>query len=556
MNISEKIQPRNFDKIKKEHPSPDILIEITSPLNLSTAFELLMEMVILKNLKLEVKHGGETHENIDHMIELVTYIHNCFVEKHKVRTINNIKISPELCCPLSLHLMSDPVILASGQTYERCFIKEWLDRGFRVCPKTQETLVHNNLIPNYTVKDMIDNFCVKYNLKITQEVYNGGIGRFRQSWKSFHRTDQHISQTEWMKISALTETESSCTSTSYCRFSTSTSFQESIISVGSDEDTSQSGYIKYSPKSIHSRQLPSLSSVETKIYSIIEDMKTPDDGIKLHRDATDALRNITQKDPNERIVVFKCGAIDTLVDLLGSTSDSKTQENIVTCLHNLSLSDKDNKMKIGTTTCLNLLVHVLRTGNSVTKENSAATLNNLAAIDNKNKKNIGKSGAIEALTELLGHGTPREKKDATDALIRLSYIHENSKRIVEAGGVRYLIELIDPVIGLIEKAVTVLANIATTDVGRSSIAREGGIPVLVNIIELGTSRGKENAASALLQLCTYHLSSCREAIQEGVIPPLVALSRNGSSRAKEKVTNLFYISIQFLLLLGFLYIFF
>ncbi|CAN1760681.1 U-box domain-containing protein 4 [Linum perenne] len=47
---------------------------------------------------------------------------------------------PDLCCPLSLELMTDPVIVASGQTYERAFIKTWIEHGLTVCPKTRHVL--------------------------------------------------------------------------------------------------------------------------------------------------------------------------------------------------------------------------------------------------------------------------------------------------------------------------------------------------------------------------------------------------------------------------------
>lgn len=109
---------------------------------------------------------------------------------------------------------------------------------------------------------------------------------------------------------------------------------------------------------------------------------------------------------------------------------------------------------------------------------------------------------------------------------------------MQAGAVRYLVELMDPAAGMVDKAVAVLSNLATIHEGRIAIGQEGGIPVLVEVVELGSSRGKENAAAALLQLCTSNNRFCTMVLQEGAVPPLVALSQSGTPRAKEKAQAL------------------
>ncbi|KAF3576607.1 hypothetical protein DY000_02032675, partial [Brassica cretica] len=74
--------------------------------------------------------------------------------------------------------------------------------------------------------------------------------------------------------------------------------------------------------------------------------------------------------------------------------------------------------------------------------------------------------------------------------------------------------------------------------GRQAIVREGGIPLLVETVDSGSQRGKENAASVLLQLCLNSPKFCTLVLQEGAIPPLVALSQSGTQRAKEKAQQL------------------
>ncbi|KAF9596088.1 hypothetical protein IFM89_007141 [Coptis chinensis] len=77
----------------------------------------------------------------------------------------------KLSCKLSkMKMMERPIIVASGQTYERTYIRKWLDLGLTVCPKTRQTLSHTNLIPNYTVKALIANWCETNNVNIPDPV--------------------------------------------------------------------------------------------------------------------------------------------------------------------------------------------------------------------------------------------------------------------------------------------------------------------------------------------------------------------------------------------------
>ncbi|KAF3612296.1 hypothetical protein FXO38_36921, partial [Capsicum annuum] len=100
------------------------------------------------------------------MITLVSHMHDCFVTVKQSQSCTTVPIPPDFCCPLSLELMTDPVIVASGQTYERAFIRRWIDLGLTVCPKTRQTLGHTTLIPNYTVKALIANWCEINNVKL------------------------------------------------------------------------------------------------------------------------------------------------------------------------------------------------------------------------------------------------------------------------------------------------------------------------------------------------------------------------------------------------------
>ncbi|MBA0608359.1 hypothetical protein Godav_020590 [Gossypium davidsonii] len=239
-----------------------------------------------------------------------------------------------------------------------------------------------------------------------------------------------------------------------------------------------------------------LSGIETQVKKLVEDLKST--SVDTQREAASQLR--LKKMPSR---------------------------------HFLSIND-NNKTAIANANAIEPLIRVLKTGSPEAKENSAATLFSLSVIED-NKVRTGRSGAIRPLVDLLRNGTPRGKKDAATALFNLSIFHENKAQIVEDDAVRYLVDLMDPAAGMVDKAVAVLANLATIPEGRTTIGQEGGIPVLFEVVELGSARGKEYAAAALLQLCTNSSRFCIMVLQGGAVPPLVALSQSGTPRAKEKV---------------------
>ena len=69
------------------------------------------------------------------------------------------QIPDDFKCPISLEIMSDPVILSSGHTFDRWSIQRWLDSGHRTCPITKLPLPeHPSLIPNHALRSLISNY--------------------------------------------------------------------------------------------------------------------------------------------------------------------------------------------------------------------------------------------------------------------------------------------------------------------------------------------------------------------------------------------------------------
>ncbi|XP_072954720.1 U-box domain-containing protein 8 [Typha angustifolia] len=70
-----------------------------------------------------------------------------------------VEFPDDFRCPISLEVMTDPVILSSGHTFDRASIQRWLDSGNRTCPVTKLPLPPSpSLIPNHALRSLISHF--------------------------------------------------------------------------------------------------------------------------------------------------------------------------------------------------------------------------------------------------------------------------------------------------------------------------------------------------------------------------------------------------------------
>ncbi|KAF9600689.1 hypothetical protein IFM89_011360 [Coptis chinensis] len=258
--------------------------------------------------------------------------------------------------------------------------------------------------------------------------------------------------------------------------------------------------------------------------------------IDVQRQAALELRLLAKNKQENRLKIARAGAVRPLISLI-SSSDSQLQEYGVTAILNLSLCDENKELvtKLG---AIKPLVKALRTGSTTSKENSACALFRLSQIE-ENKIRIGRSGAIPLLVNLLQNGSSRGKKDSSTALYSLCSMKENKIRAIEAGIMKPLLDLMaDFESGMVDKAASVLNILVSFKEGKEALVKEDGIPVLVEIVEVGSNRQKEIATAILLQICEENLVYCSIVASEGAIPPLISLLESGTSRAKEKAESL------------------
>lgn len=413
------------------------------------------------------------------------------LKKRKVPTNNRqdqsfssslvMNVPDEFRCPISLDLMNDPVIIASGHTYDRSSIAQWINSGHHTCPKSGQRLIHMALIPNYALRSLIHQWC----------------------------QDNMITTTE--QSASSSEMERSCSKRRSCESSVD------HISVTK----------------------AAVDAVKMTAEFLVGKLATGSRDIQ--RQAAYELRLLAKTGMDNRRLIADAGAIPFLVTLLTSP-DSRIQENAVTALLNLSIHE-NNKMLIMAAGAIDSIVEVLQSGKTMeAKENAAATVFSLSIIG-ENKAIIGAHPrAIPALVRLLGEGTTAGKRDAATALFNLALLNVNRGKVILSGAVPLLIDLLtDDKAGITDDALAVLALLLGCAQGLEQIRRSRDlVPLLVDLLRFGSSKGKENAITLLLGLCKDGGEEVapRLLMNPFSIPSLQRLTADGSLKARRKADAL------------------
>ncbi|GLT70634.1 hypothetical protein SLA2020_426990 [Shorea laevis] len=167
---------------RKDNRNADsaILERLAIKLELHTITNLNEETMAVRKL-VKDQRGGRIAENIQQMIDLLGRLKQIAglkettialdgpVSSKSLRRCQSAFIPHEFLCPITLEIMTDPVIVATGQTFERESISKWLDFNHRTCPKTGQTLEHLSLAPNFALKNLIQQWCKENNFELPKK---------------------------------------------------------------------------------------------------------------------------------------------------------------------------------------------------------------------------------------------------------------------------------------------------------------------------------------------------------------------------------------------------
>ncbi|KAJ0725847.1 putative U box domain, armadillo-like helical, Zinc finger, RING/FYVE/PHD-type [Helianthus annuus] len=438
--------------------------------------------------------------------------------KPSFRQSGQVLIPPEeLRCPISLQLMYDPVVIASGQTYERICIEKWFGDGHNTCPKTQQLLGHLGVTPNYCVKGLVASWCEHNGIVVPD-------GPPESLDLNYCRLS--LSETESVNSKPVESGE-------MCKYKgmkvAPLPFEESDVIAEVEGDGDMTAAVEH----------------EGDVFETYDEylaVLRTEDNLREKCRVVEKIRRLLKDDEEARIYMGANGFVEALLRFLelGLREESGfAQESGAMALFNLAVNNNRNKETMLSAGLLSLLMQMIHGSKSV---NAAIALYlNLSCLDQA-KPVIGSSNAVPFLINALQDVFDSQcKTDSLHTLYHLSSFHPNIPTLIACG----IIPALQPFItdpsssSWTEKAIAVLINLAVTNSGRDEIVTSPGlVSGLSMLLDIGEPEVQEQAAACLLILCTGSDTCCEMVLQEGVIPSLVAISVNGTVRGKQKAEKL------------------
>lgn len=454
-------------------------------------------------------------------------------------SLGGLPVPPEeYRCPISLQLMSDPVVIASGQTYERACIEKWFTESHDTCPKSQQKLSHLSVTPNYCIKGLIVSWCEKHGVKVPDPITRPlptSPSRLDLS-DSVDITYQHDDCVKGVKSPLEDNQDARILEEADDNIPAShlgvNYYRDSIFLQENEEsnemcDTS----VSWPCDTIKSEKTDEDNC--SKYERLLTSLTTPP--LESQSRAVEEVKCLSEDDDKACYNIGASGLIPPLVSFLRSAidaSDTEAQKNGAMVLLSVAKVDR-NKVLIISAGALPLLLDLIH---SEIMEIAVAVLLTLSSLDD-NKASFVPSGVIPLLLELLeSHDHCRH--DAVNILYNLSTIIWKWSNMLSVASVSKLVHLFG-VIELRDKCITILNNLACTEEGRAAISEtEDCVPAMAELLDTGTSVEQEQATNILLLLCTNSFEHSQLVLREGVIPSLVNISVNGSPNGRDKAQKL------------------
>ncbi|XP_024932209.2 U-box domain-containing protein 5 isoform X2 [Ziziphus jujuba] len=430
--------------------------------------------------------------------------------KAQINMLSKAVPPEEFKCPISCRLMYDPVVIASGQTYERMWIQKWIDEGHDTCPKTNMKLTNLSLTPNSAMKELMSSWCTKYGVTISDpsvqpealhlwETSSTSIASFGSSMNDlrlpidvssislgsidtgYNSDSSHAKTVDGLSL-VQSDSDRCQSDANMCKLDL-----ESLSKLGELSWESQckvvedvKNKLKYNDQACHSLSLENF--VEPLIMFLkdahdLEDVKPQRDGFQLLSTFVSKTRNQIPHLPEDAF------------DLLASFLDSEVSEEVLAILEILS-SHRYCRHKITASGALTSILKFLNSGSIDFQEQALKILYNLSS-NNDGHSNIVPPECIPTLVSFFKHSD------------------------------------------LAGYSLFIMKNLCDTEEARVCITEtKGCIASIAEVLETENCQDQELAVAILLSLCSQRVEYCQLVMDEGVIPALVNISVNGNDKGQ------------------------
>ncbi|KAL5989778.1 hypothetical protein ACLOJK_010672 [Asimina triloba] len=300
-----------------------------------------------------------------------------------------VTVPKDFCCPISLDLMRDPVVVSSGQTYDRASIVRWMEEGHRNCPNSGQLITHDRLIPNRALRGLIQQWCADNNIPLDPPE----------------------------NPDAAADTVAG-TAPSKAALGANTATAELLVQQLSN------GSHKAKAVAAHELRLMAKTGKENRsaiaaagAIPLLRHLLSSSNPFTQENSVT-AILNLSLHDKNKGLIMADQGCLGSIVNVLQNGSTKEARENAAATLFSLSVVHDYKKRIAYEAGAVEALVRMLVEGSSRGKKDAVAALFNLSTCS-ENCERMVEGGAASALVGALGtEGVTEEAAGALAFLVR------------------------------------------------------------------------------------------------------------------------------------------
>uniref|UniRef100_A0A0D9VK02 RING-type E3 ubiquitin transferase n=1 Tax=Leersia perrieri TaxID=77586 RepID=A0A0D9VK02_9ORYZ len=433
----------------------------------------------------------------------------------------------EFCCPISTKLMLDPVIITSGQTYERENIERWFREGYDTCPRTHIKLENFSMIPNTCMRDLIFNWCREHGFVVsdfvppTKNAYNylpeqlhgysmsslNNVsvpliaGKVRDFVIDHSTSSLALSDASYMSDSSHVR-DMEDPKDSFSQFSWNADYQECL----SFRNFNQDNFLTF----------------------LCELSKLP---LELQDRSIGDLKNILDDDNEVSCAMVSNGFVEAFLDFLTNDDGSYSMQakKVGFQFFHVFLSNSRTKILHMNEEAFRLIASFL---DSNLRIEALLILHELVQHPSCRQSHLMASIVAPPVFKIL------ESEDANDLELCLKIVCSLSSDsdikpyLISLGIISRLSAILSEG-SFTECCLKILRNLCDVEEATELISKtDRCLGSVAEYLDTGNPKEREHAVVILLALCSHSTDDCLLVMKEGVIPALVDLSVNGIDEAK------------------------
>lgn len=402
----------------------------------------------------------------------------CLISREIANTF--LTVPKDFCCPISLDLMRDPVIVSTGQTFDRALISRWIEEGHFTCPKTGQVLVHTKLVPNRALRNLIIQWCNAHEIPYEPAENSDYVDCYLTTCNSKAAIEANKATTALLAQKLKSGSELA-----------------KVIAAREIRLLAKTGK--------DNRAL----MAEAGVISYLKSLLISPNAVAQENSVT-ALLNLSIYDKNKSLIINEEGCLGYVVQVLRFGHTTEARENAAATLFSLSSVHEYKRRIADESKALEALAGLLREGTPRGKKDAVTALFNIST-DTSTCERVVESGVVTALVASLGVETVMEEAAGTLALVvrqRMGAEAVGSEETAVAG-----------LIGMMrcgtprgkENAVAALLELCRSG-GPAASQRVLRAPALAGLLQCllftGTKRARRKAASLarVFQRCDHNAS--------------------------------------------------